>query len=257
MLKSFPFGVYKFRINGSVMTAICGAAALFVGNCALPRALGQANSPQTSRPDAVAQAQQPSPVPIKRPEQNKSAHDSGGSFSAQQAEASSSVFRTQPKQGKNSGIDYYRDPVNADRINEDPDEIMKALAAAKAGVMDAQRRLLESRYNLQPQLDHSAKMSRGKPLAVGPTAKLAQGMTWDRLAALRPEEIRQRELFPYVALPHPLQTNGGMVFPKMQLEMFPRLERVDVDFDLPEAFLPEFPPAIFLSSRPELGDVSR
>jgi cytochrome c peroxidase len=134
---------------------------------------------------------------------------------------------------------------------------MKALAAAKAGVMDAQRRLLESRYNLQPQLDPSAKMSRGKPLTVGPTAKLAQGMTWERLASLRAEEIRQRDLFPYAALPHPLQTNGGMVFPKMQLEMFPRLERVDVDFDLPEAFLPEFPPGIFLSNRPELGDVSR
>ena len=39
--------------------------------------------------------------------------------------------------------------------------------------------------------------------------------------------------------------------------MFPRLERFDVEFDLPEAFLPEFPPAIFLQSRPELGDVSR
>jgi cytochrome c peroxidase len=39
--------------------------------------------------------------------------------------------------------------------------------------------------------------------------------------------------------------------------MFPRLERFDVDFDLPEAFIPEFPPAIFLQSRPELGDVSR
>ena len=39
--------------------------------------------------------------------------------------------------------------------------------------------------------------------------------------------------------------------------MFPRLERFDVEFDLPEAFLPEFPPAIFLQNRPELGDVSR
>jgi cytochrome c peroxidase len=48
-----------------------------------------------------------------------------------------------------------------------------------------------------------------------------------------------------------------MVFPQMQLEMFPRLERFDVDFDIPEAFLPEFPPAIFLQNRPELGDVSR
>jgi cytochrome c peroxidase len=39
--------------------------------------------------------------------------------------------------------------------------------------------------------------------------------------------------------------------------MFPRLERFDVEFDLPDAFVPEFPPAIFLSNRPELGDVSR
>ena len=43
----------------------------------------------------------------------------------------------------------------------------------------------------------------------------------------------------------------------MQIAMFPRLERFDVEFDLPEAFLPEFPPAIFLQNRPELGDVSR
>jgi hypothetical protein len=47
------------------------------------------------------------------------------------------------------------------------------------------------------------------------------------------------------------------VFPQLQIAMFPRLERFDVEFDLPEAFLPEFPPAIFLQSRPELGDVSR
>jgi cytochrome c peroxidase len=41
------------------------------------------------------------------------------------------------------------------------------------------------------------------------------------------------------------------------IKMFARLERYDVEFDLPEAFLPEFPPAMFLQSRPELGDVSR
>src|SRR5207237_9118652 len=43
----------------------------------------------------------------------------------------------------------------------------------------------------------------------------------------------------------------------VQIAMFPRLQRFDVDFDVPEAFLPEFPPAIFLSNRPDLGDVSR
>src|SRR5262249_9128312 len=74
---------------------------------------------------------------------------------------------------------------------------------------------------------------------------------------LRPEEILQRNLFPYRSLPHPLQANGGQGFPKMQIDMFLRLERFDVDFDLPDAFVPEFPPALLLASRPPLGDVSR
>ena len=43
----------------------------------------------------------------------------------------------------------------------------------------------------------------------------------------------------------------------MQIKMFPRLERYNVEFDLPEVSLPEFPPAMFLQSRFELGDVSR
>src|SRR5262245_17390413 len=35
------------------------------------------------------------------------------------------------------------------------------------------------------------------------------------------------------------------------------LARFDLDFDLPDHFLPEFPPPIFLTTRPDLGDVSR
>jgi cytochrome c peroxidase len=34
------------------------------------------------------------------------------------------------------------------------------------------------------------------------------------------------------------------------------LQRFDVDFDIPDILLPEFPPAIFLTTRPDLGDVS-
>jgi hypothetical protein len=48
-----------------------------------------------------------------------------------------------------------------------------------------------------------------------------------------------------------------MVFPPMVIKQLPRLERFDVDFDLPEHFLPEFPPAIYLTTRKDLGDVSR
>ena len=48
-----------------------------------------------------------------------------------------------------------------------------------------------------------------------------------------------------------------MVFPQTEIKQFARLERFDLDFDLPEQFLPEFPPAIFLTTRPDLGDVSQ
>jgi cytochrome c peroxidase len=118
---------------------------------------------------------------------------------------------------------------------------------------------LESRYNLEPRFDPEAKMSRGKPLVVGPTARLPQGTDWDALGAMSPAQIREKNIFPYKTLPHPAQGGGlgGQVFPQVQIKMFPRLQRYDVDFDLPEAFLPEFPPAIFLQNRPELGDVSR
>ena len=48
-----------------------------------------------------------------------------------------------------------------------------------------------------------------------------------------------------------------MVFPLMEIKQFARLERFDLDFDLPEHFLPEFPPAIYLTTRMDLGDVSQ
>jgi hypothetical protein len=134
---------------------------------------------------------------------------------------------------------------------------MRADVADREKVMAAQRRLLESRYDLTPKLDPVAKMSRGKPLPVGPTARLKQGLNWERLAAITPAQIREQNAFPYPTLPHPKHVAGGQVFPQIQIDMFPRLQRFDVDFDLPDAFIPEFPPAIFLQNRPELGDVSR
>jgi len=215
------------------------------------------NPPPSQAPDAVQRAQQPNSVTANRPEQQLTDHDRSGAFKSESVKPISPALKSQPKEGKITGFDFYRDPLNADHPNESPDEIVRKETAAKPVVMAAQRRLLESRYLLEPKLDPTAKMSRGKPLPVGPTARLGQGMTFDRLAGLRPEEIKQRDLFPYPSLPHPLHANGGQVFPKVQIDMFPRLERFDVDFDLPDAFIPEFPPAIFLSNRPELGDVSR
>ena len=215
-----------------------------------------AQEQRQSRPyDAVAEGQTSRAVPIERPEQKKTEHDRADLFDAPEAQPSSPVFEGQPKEGKISGFDFYRDPLNADQPNQKPADIMNKEIANKPKVMAAQRELLEQRYNLIPRLDPEAKMSRGKPLAVGPTARLPEGISWERLGESSPDALKG--IFPYPSLPHPLQSNGGQVFPDMQIDMFPRLERFDVEFDLPEAFLPEFPPAIFLQNRPELGDVSR
>jgi cytochrome c peroxidase len=53
-----------------------------------------------------------------------------------------------------------------------------------------------------------------------------------------------------------------MVFPKFHIDEIKKQEgrdlaRFDLDFDLPEHFLPEFPPPIYLTTRPDLGDVSK
>jgi cytochrome c peroxidase len=216
----------------------------------------QQRAPGT-KDDAVEEAQSPRDVPNERPEQKLSDHDKSDIFKPTEAVPSSPAFKDQPEEGEIRGFDFVRDPLNAKKPMQTFEEIMKEDVAAKAGVMETQRKLLEKRYNLEPKLDPEVKMTRGKPIAVGPTARLVEGMTWQKLADMKPEDIKQNNAFPYPSLPHPKQTPGGQVFPEMQIKMFPRLKRFDVDHDLPEAFLPEFPPAIFLQSRPELGDVSR
>lgn len=207
--------------------------------------------------DAVQEVNMPREVAKTRPEQQKDQRDASDFYCAVKAEPSSTAFKNQPDEGKILGFDFYRDPLNAKQPMMSFQEAYQKDVADKPKVMETQRRLLESRYNLKPVLSSDVKMTRGKPIAVGPTARLPQGATWDRLAAMSPGEIKSGNLFPYPPLPHPKQVSGGQVFPKFQIDMFPRLERFDVDFDLPDAFLPEFPPAMFLQNRPELGDVSR
>jgi len=129
----------------------------------------------------------------------------------------------------------------------------------KPGVMAKQAALLKERYKLDCKGNSSVTMTKGKPQPIGPTVLLKDGLTWEKLAQMNAEEIRTQQAFPqgFTRLPHVKHEVGGMVFPKQQIEQFPRLERFDVDFDLPECFLPEFPPPIFLTTHPELGDVSQ
>ncbi len=142
---------------------------------------------------------------------------------------------------------------------ETPQAVMAKDKADRPGVMARQQKLLEERYDLTPHPDATLRMTRGKPVQVGPTVRLGDGATWKSLAQMSPEDIRDQGAFPkgFLPLPHPKHEAGGMVFPQMEIKKLARLERFDVDFDIPEHFLPEFPPAIFLTTRKELGDVSQ
>lgn len=136
--------------------------------------------------------------------------------------------------------------------------------AAKPEVNARQMALLNERYDLSDHPAAGVTMSRGKAIQEGVRVKLPAGTTWDALAAMTPEEIRARNLYPagFLPLPHPNNPVGGMVFPKFQIDEIKKQEqrdltRIDVDFDIPDRFLPEFPAPLYLTTRPDLGDVSQ
>lgn len=141
---------------------------------------------------------------------------------------------------------------------------LERMKAQRASVNQRARDLLEERYDLSDRAVPGLTMTRGKPVQGGVRVKLPQGYSWEQLAQLSPQEIRNRNLWPsgFLPLPHPNHDEGGMLFPAFHIELTREqsnrdLERFDLDFDMPDHLLPEFPPAIFLTTRPDLGDVSQ
>jgi len=135
----------------------------------------------------------------------------------------------------------------------------------KPSVMEQQKELLERRYDLRDQPSADTMMSgERKALQEGVRVKLPEGMSWEKLGQMKPEEIKSKGLLPegFLPLPHVKQAAGGQVFPQLQIDVIQQdekrdLKRFDVEFDLPDHLTPEFPPPIFLTTHPELGDVSR
>jgi len=163
--------------------------------------------------------------------------------------------QTQPPSGKT----YF--PV----VEQDFAKVRADDQAAKPAVMQRQRTLLAERYDLSNRPAAGVMMSGGrKAVQQGVRVKLPAGMTWEQLAAMSPDEIREKDLLPrgFLPLPHVKHVTQGQVFPTSEIDEIKKqegrsLERFDVDFDLPDHLLPEFPPPLFLTTRPELGDVSR
>jgi cytochrome c peroxidase len=149
-------------------------------------------------------------------------------------------------------------------ISEPFSAIFARLSAQKADVTREHMTLLNERYDLSNRPAAGVTMDRTKPVQDGVRVKLPAGKTWDALANMSPEQIRDQSMFPkgFYPLPHPKHQEGGMVFPHFVIDEIKRQEardltRFDVDYDVPDHFLPEFPPAIYLNQRTDLGDVSQ
>jgi len=142
------------------------------------------------------------------------------------------------------------------KITQTFSEMMKEDVKNKPSLMKKHHQLLNERYDLSEKVDSHVMMSGGKPVPVGPTAKLKKGLNWEGLAKMSPQEIKEKNSFPYLPLPHVSPSGGGLVVSPKQLESHSELVRFDMEFDLPNAYLPQFPAPLYLISRPDLGDVS-
>ena len=200
-------------------------------------------------------------VPERIAEQRMPEKEKGMAEKPRMKEKTDSSIAETKKKGFD-GVDFSYDAFGAPP-GQDPQKIAEEGKAKdiadKPKVLAKQKKLLQDRYALDCKAKSGVTMTKGKPQPIGPTVGLKDGVTWEKLSQMDAEEIKSKNVFPagFDRLPHVKHEVGGMVFPQMQIEQFPRLERFDVDFDLPDCFLPEFPPPIFLTTHPELGDVSQ
>jgi cytochrome c peroxidase len=144
------------------------------------------------------------------------------------------------------------------------DTLVKRLTQEKPQFAERHQKLLDERYDLANKAADGVTMAKGKAVQSGVRVKLPKGTTWEKLATLTPAEIKDQTLWPegFYPLPHPHHEAGGMVFPQPQIDEMKKqtgrdLTRFDLDYDLPQHLLPEFPAPIYLTTRPDLGDVSK
>jgi len=149
-------------------------------------------------------------------------------------------------------------------IAEDFPALVARLRQEKPAFATRHQALLAARYDLADRPAPGVTMSRGKPVQESIRVKLPKDTTWEQLAAMSPEAIKSKNLWPagFYPLPHPHHEAGGMVFPQPLIDETKRqtgrdLTRFDLEFDLPQHLLPEFPAPIYLTTRLDLGDVSK
>jgi len=159
---------------------------------------------------------------------------------------------------------FWGGPLTAQQAPAERGETSYAPVAREESFSEVMRRMRAEKPGIAARPVDGVTMSGGKAVQGGVRVKLPDGVTWDDLAGMTPAEIRERDLWPagFYPLPHPNHPEGGMVFPEHHIaEVLSQtgrdVSRFDLDYDLPEHLLPEFPPPIYLTTRPDLGDVSQ
>jgi len=144
------------------------------------------------------------------------------------------------------------------------DEMMTDDLSQKPQVMQDMAEFLKQRYDLSDK-PGPVQMSAGrKAVQWGVRVRTFQGADWDVLNRMTPEQIKSENVFPagFRPLPHVKHPVGGMIFPPEQIKAIGDLEardlqRFDAEFDLPAHLTPEYPPPLYLTTHPELGDISQ
>src|SRR3979490_3406179 len=111
-------------------------------------------------------------------------------------------------------------------ITEPFSAIFARLSAQKPEVTREHMALLNERYDLSNRPAAGITMDRTKAVQEGVRVKLPAGKTWEALANMSPEQIRDQNVFPkgFYPLPHPLHREGGFVFPRFLIDEIKRQE---------------------------------
>ena len=139
------------------------------------------------------------------------------------------------KAGSRTPLDLYRYAGRGQSSWSSPnldmpwDKWVEMCRTQKPQLMAEVRAYMLSRYYFTGRPIPGAKMTGGKPIMMGPVARLPKGVaSFEELAELTPDQIRERDLFPYKPLAHPLQTTAHMLFPQTWIKVHPEHERMDV-----------------------------
>ena len=172
------------------------------------------------------------------------------------------VYRVVDRMGGNKPASSYAPVV----MQESFAQTMAKMGGGQTRDRTAASRAAERTLRPQRPPGPGVTMSRGKPVQEGVRVKLPEGVqSWQHLAAHDARgHPRKRAPGRRASCPcrTPTMRKAECCFPsttstKIKKQEGRDLTRFDLDFDLPDHFLPEFPPPMFLTTRPDLGDVSQ